>query len=74
MIRAQRMLISGNEAVALAAYDAGVALGCRISRHAVHGNPGEPSPIWAAGPSGRPTRRSRWRWRLGRPSAGHGRW
>ena len=59
-----KRLLSGDEAVALAALDAGVHLGT--------GTPARPppkswrpSPRWAAAPSGRPTKR--WRWRS--PSA-----
>jgi len=66
-------LLSGDEAIALAALHAGVRLGT--------GYPGTPSTEIletfdgsAAGRSGRPMRRSRWRSVWARPSAGRGPW
>jgi len=70
--RMDRKLLSGDEAVALAALHAGVVLGT--------GYPGTPSteileasPSSADTPSGRPTRRSRSRWGSGPHSVAHGR-
>ena len=73
MQQTERMLLSGNEAVALAARRAGVALGS--------GYPGTPSTEilenfaeLGGEPSGRPTRRWPWRWRWARHLAAAGPW
>ena len=68
-----RELLSGDEAVAAAAFDAGVALGT--------GYPGTPSTEiletlinWAARRSGRPTRRWPSKWPSARPWPAPGPW
>jgi indolepyruvate ferredoxin oxidoreductase alpha subunit len=65
----KRQLLSGDEAIALAARDAGVALGT--------GYPGTPSTeilerfSELGGPaSGRPMKKWRWKWRIGAAFAG----
>ena len=73
MSEPKRLLLSGNEAVALAARDAGVALGT--------GYPGTPSteilehlPALGGRPNGRPTKKWRWRSAWAWPSAAPRRW
>jgi TPP-dependent indolepyruvate ferredoxin oxidoreductase alpha subunit len=70
----ERQLLNGDEAVALAALHAGVALGT--------GYPGTPSTeileyprlVWAAAPSGRPTRRWPWKSASASPSPAAAPW
>ena len=70
MTASDRKLLSGDEAVALAARDLGRRSWHRLPRHALDRNPRRVLASSAAAPSGRRTRRSPWRSRLGAAFAG----
>ena len=64
-----REILSGNEAIARGAWEAGVQVGRRLSGHAQHRDPGEHRPpTTTSTASGRPTRRWPWRWASAPPS------